>query len=130
MDFSTAIFIVVLQYFIGHFSPLALQVGVSHLFVFVESPLPFSRIANYFDHGKCPRVFAGHVHFHTSRMCGEILTLASDEIATQMDVLFELILGSLEECEDFFGELGSVRFNSENGLVTKSLVLRSSNPGY
>ena len=107
MDFSTEIVIVVvLQDFIGHFAPLALEFGVSHLFVFVTSYLSLSRIANYFDHRKCPRVFAGHVHFHPSRMCGEILTPASDEMATQVDLLFVLILGSLEECETFFGKLG------------------------
>ena len=53
MDFFTAIsFIVVLQYFIGHFAPLALEFGVSHLFVFVGSFHSFSRIANYFDDRK------------------------------------------------------------------------------
>ena len=60
---------------------------------------------NYFDHGKCPRVFAGHMHFHMSRICGEILTLASDEMATQVDFLFVLILRSLEESEDFFSQV-------------------------
>ena len=107
MDFLTTILtVVVCQDLIGHFAPLALQVGVSHLLVFVTSSLSFSRIADYFDHGKCPRVFAGHVHFHTSRMCGEILTLASDEMATQVDSLFFLILGLLEESEYFFRQLG------------------------
>ena len=106
MDFSTAsVIVVVLQDFVSHFAPLALQVGVSHLIVFVVSFLSFSRIANYFDHGKCPRVFAGHVRFHTSSICGEILTLASDEIATQVNFSFLLILGSRVESEDFFGQL-------------------------
>ena len=107
MHFSTElIFIVVLQDLIGHVAPLALQFGVSHLIVFVESSLSLSRIANYFDHGKCPRVPAGHVHFHSGSTDGEILTLASDEMATQVDLLFLLILGFGVESENFFGELG------------------------
>ena len=62
MDFSTEIiFMVVLQYLAGHFAPLALQVGVSLWLVFVVSFLYLSRIPNYFDHGKCQRVVAGHV---------------------------------------------------------------------
>ena len=105
MDFFTAIsFIVVLQDFIGHFAPLALQFDVSHLFVFVALFHSFSRIANYFDHRKCPRVLAGHVHFHSGTIDGEILTLASNEMATQVDFLFVLILGSLVESEDFFSQ--------------------------
>ena len=105
MDFSTAIVIVVvLQDFIGHFAPLALEFGASYLFVFVVSFLSFSRIANYFDHWKCPRVLAGHVTFHVATVGGEIITLASDEMATQVDLLFLLILGSLIETEDFFGQ--------------------------
>ena len=107
MDFSTEIiFIVVLQDFMGHFAPLALEFGVSHLIVFVESSLSFSRIPNYFDHRKCSRVLAGHVSFHSSRMCREILALASEEMATQVDLLFALILWSRVESEDFFGQLG------------------------
>ena len=85
MDFSTElIFIVVLQDFIGHFA-LALQFGVSHRFVFVTSSLSFSRIANYFDHRKCPRVLAGHVTFDFASASGEIHALASDEMATEVD---------------------------------------------
>ena len=62
MDFSMAIiFIVALQDFIGHVASLPLQFSVSHLLVFVVSSHSFSRIPNYFDHGKCPRVLAGHV---------------------------------------------------------------------
>ena len=107
MDFSTAIVtIVVLQDLIGHVAPLALQFGASHLLVFVESFHSFSRIANYFDHGKCPRVLAGHVTFHVGSVGGKIITLASDEMATQVDLLFVLILGSLEESEDFIRQLG------------------------
>ena len=103
MDFSTTILIVVvLQDLIGHFAPLALQFGVSHLFVFVTSFLSFSRIANYFDHGKCPRVLAGHVRFHISSVGGEIITLASVEMATQVDLFFGLISGLFVEREDFF----------------------------
>ena len=53
MDFFTAInFIIVLQDLIGHFTPFALEFGVSHLFVTATSSLSFSRIANYFDHRK------------------------------------------------------------------------------
>ena len=64
MHFSTDfIFIVVLRDLIGHFAPLALEFGVSHLFVFVVSFLFYPRIANYFDDGKCPRVHAGHMHW-------------------------------------------------------------------
>ena len=71
MDFfTTFLFVVVLQYLIGHFAPLALQVGVSQLLVFVISFLSFHRIANYFDHGKCPRVFSGHVTFHVASTDG------------------------------------------------------------
>ena len=105
MDFSTVIVtIVVLQDFIGHVAPLALEFGVSHLFVFVASSLSLSRIANYFDHGKCPRVLAGHVTFYVATVGGEIITLASDEMATQVDLLFLLILRSLEDSEYFFGQ--------------------------
>ena len=65
MDFSLAIIMVVaLQYSIGHVVPLALHFGVSHLFVFVVSFSFYSRIANYFDDRKYPRVLAGHVTFH------------------------------------------------------------------
>ena len=54
MDFfTTAAIVVVLQYFTGQVAPLALEFGVSHLFVFVVSSLSFSRTANYFDHWKC-----------------------------------------------------------------------------
>ena len=106
MDFSTTIsIVVVLQDFIGLFAPLALHFGVSHLLVCVVSFLSFSRIANYFDHRKCPRVLAGHATFHFASTDGEIITLASDEMATQVDFLFLLILGSLEDSEDFFGQL-------------------------
>ena len=105
MDFSTEIvMVVVLQDLIGHFAPLALEFGVSHLIVTVASSLSFSRIANYFDHRKCPRVLAGHVSFHIGSICGEILTLASGEMATQVDILFLLILWSRVESEDFFGQ--------------------------
>ena len=107
MDFLTTILtVVVCQDLIGHFASLALQVGVSHLLVFVTSPLSFSRIANYFDHWKCPRVVAGHMPFYIDSICGEMLTLASDEMATQVDLLFVAILRSLEESEYFFGKLG------------------------
>ena len=65
MDFlTTTVIVVILQDLIGHFAPLALEFGVSHLLVFVVSSLSFSRIANYFDHRKCPRVLSGHVTFH------------------------------------------------------------------
>ena len=105
MDFLTTILtVVVCQDLIGHSAPLALEFGVSHLFVFVTSSLSFSRIANYFDHQKCPRVVADHVHFHSGSTDGEILTLASDEMATQVDLLFLLILGSLVDSEDFFSQ--------------------------
>ena len=128
MDFSTVIVtIVVLQDFIGHFAPLALEFGVSHLFVFVVSSLSFSRIANYFDHRKCPRVLAGHVSFHSRSIDGEILTLASDEMATQVDS-FVLILGSLEEFEDFFGELWVSLFQLRIWLgheVNSFMILKS-----
>ena len=107
MDLLTTILIVVvLQDFTGHFASLALEFGVSHMIVTAMSPLSLSRIANYFDHRKCPRVLAGHVSFHSSRMCREILALASVEVATQVDVWFSLILGSLVESEDFFRKLG------------------------
>ena len=58
-------------------------------------------VANYFDDGKCPRVLAGHVNFHFATVGGEIITLASVEMATQVDFLFLLILGSSVESEDF-----------------------------
>ena len=106
MDFARIVMVVILQYFIGHFAPLALQVGISHWFVFVVSFLSFSRIANYSDHGKCHRVVAGHVRFHISSIGGEIITLASDEMATQVDLLFFLILRSFVESKDFVGQLG------------------------
>ena len=71
MDFSTTILIVVvLQDLVGHVVSLHLQFGMSHLFVFVVSFLFFPRIANYFDDGKCPRVFAGHVRFHVASTDG------------------------------------------------------------
>ena len=105
MDFfTTAAIVVVLQYFTGQVAPLALEFGVSHLFVFVVSSLSFSRIANYFDHRKCPRVLAGHVTSHFASVGGEITTLASGEMATQVDLLFALILGSLAESEEFFSQ--------------------------
>ena len=105
MDFSLAIImVVVFQDFIGHFAPLALEFGVSHLLVFVESSHSFSRIANYFDHRKCPRVPAGHVTFHVATVGGEIITFASVEMATQVDFLFLLILGSRVQSEDFFSQ--------------------------
>ena len=62
MDFPPAIvMVVVFQDFIGDVAPLALQFGIRHLLVFVVSSFSFSRIVNYFDDGKCPRVVAGHV---------------------------------------------------------------------
>ena len=71
MDFSTwIVMVVVLQDFIGHFAPLALEFGVGHLIVTVASSLSFSRIANYFDHGKCPGVLVGHVTFHVASTDG------------------------------------------------------------
>ena len=98
MDFlTTAAIVVILQNCIGHFSPLALQFEVSHLIVFITRSLSLSRIANYFDHRKCPRMFAGHVTSHLASADGEILTLASGEMATQVDLSFGLILGSLVE---------------------------------
>ena len=107
MDVSTElIFIVVLQDLIGHFAPLALHFGVSHLVVFVTSFLSFSRIANYSDNRKCPRVPSDHVTFHFASVSEEIITLASYEMATQVDFSFALILGSLEESEYFFRQLG------------------------
>ena len=42
------------------------------------------------------------VTFHFASTDEEILTLASVKMATQVDFLFELILGSLEDSEDFF----------------------------
>ena len=71
MDFFTRILIVVvLQDFVDHFAPLALEFGVSHLFVTVTSSVSFPRIASYFDHRKCPRVFAGQVRFHSGSTNG------------------------------------------------------------
>ena len=128
MDFFTVIsFIVVRQYFVGHFAPLALEFGVSHLLVFVESFLSFSRIANYFDHRKCPRVLAGHVSFHISSTDGEILALASDEMATQVDLLFVLILGSLEESDYLFGQLGVSLSDSPSSSSSSESVADSCN---
>ena len=49
-------------------------------------------------------MFAGHVRFHTSSICGEILTLASDKMATQVDLFSVIILGSFVESEDFFSQ--------------------------
>ena len=129
MDFLTTILtVVVCQDLIGHFAPLALQVGVSHLFVFVTSSLSFSRIANYFDHRKCPRVLAGHVTFHFATVGGEILTLALEEMATQVDLFSLLILGSLVESEDFFSQAWVSLFQSRIWLgheVTYFTILKS-----
>ena len=129
MDFfTTAAIVVVLQDFTGHFTPLALEFGVSHLIVTVTSSLSLSRIANYFDHRKCPRVLAGHVSFHIGSICGEILTLASDEMATQVDLFSVLILGSLVESEDFIGQLGVSQFQLRIWLgheVTYFIILES-----
>ena len=44
------------------------------------------------------------VTFHFASTDEEILTLASVKMATQVDFLFELILGSLEGSEDFFSQ--------------------------
>ena len=49
-------------------------------------------------------MLAGHVTLHSGSTGGEILTLASDEMATQVDLSSLLILGSLEGSEDFFSQ--------------------------
>ena len=85
MDFLTTILtVVVCQDLIGHFASLALQVGVSHLFVFVASFSACPGIANYFDHRKYSRLMSAHVRSHVASTSGEILTLASEEMATQV----------------------------------------------
>ena len=61
-------------------------------------------------------------------MCGEILTLASEEMATQVDLLFVLILGSLVESEDFFSQAWVSLFQLRVWLgheVTYFTILRS-----
>ena len=65
MDFSAKfIFIVILQDFIGHFAPFALEFGVSHPFVFVTSYLSCD--------GQISRVLA------------HVTTLTAHEVATNV----------------------------------------------
>ena len=49
-------------------------------------------------------MLSGHVTLHFASVGGEIITLASVEMATQVDLSSLLILGSLVVSEDFFSQ--------------------------